>query len=101
MVGSMPGLLALSTPLKGAFEILPCVGTWAVLAAGILHPFPALPWSRVGAAGQGLFCLLEKCEAAVFWVGWNMLETAGKPPNLIFLVFLPLGLTGLAMPTMP
>lgn len=34
-------------------------------------------------------------------MGWNMLETAGKPPNPTFLVFLPLGLTGLATPTMP
>lgn len=101
MVGNMPGLLALSTPYKGALEILLCVGAWAVLAAGILHPFPPPPWNGIGAAGQGLFCLLEKCEVAVFWVGWNMLETAGKPPNPTFLVFLLLGLTGLAMPMMP
>lgn len=87
---------------KGAFEILLCAGPWAVLAANWdFASIPALPWSGIGAAGQGLFCLLEKREAAECSGCGGMLETAGKAPNPNFFVFLTLGLTELAVPTMP
>lgn len=70
----------------------------------------SLRWGRVFLRGRRwvvggvlLGCLLEECGAAEsVLVGVEQAEHhAEKPPNLALLVFLPLGLTGLAVPTMP
>lgn len=73
MVGNVPGLLALSTPLKGAFEILLCSGAWPVLAANwdfasILSTTVEWDWG----SRSGSFCLLEKCEESSGWGGTRL-----------------------------